>query len=132
MGKYILDTFFGGSFESLRAERTHATWRALSQHEDLHVSHSTLWFSVATLEQYRALPASVASALTVSHYRKLVPIRNPDAKVRIAEKAASEGWTVLRLEAEVKKQRTKAKSRVGRPTLPAHLKALRRYQGARS
>lgn len=127
MGEYVLNTFFGGDTGNLGAEKVHASWRALAKRDDLNVSHSQLWYSVAIVAQYRQLPAGVGKALNISQHRRLVAVQDPDAKLRLAKKAADDGLTVKQLEAEIARQRKKEKqSRGGRPALPAHIKALRR------
>ena len=127
MGEYLVKTFFGGDLDNFGVEKSHASWRALANREDLQVSHSTLWFSVAILAQLRQLPEDVGTALSVSHHRLLVPVRDPKAKERVARKAVEQGLTVSQFEAEVAKVRkTEKRSKGGRPAIPPHLKALRR------
>ncbi len=126
MGEYVLSAFFGGDTANLDAQKTHVSWRALAKREDLRVSHIKLWYAVAIAAQCRQLPAGIGKALNISQHRRLVTVQDPDAKLRLAEKAAK-GLTVKQLEAEIAKQRKREKkSRGGRPSLPAHIKALRR------
>ncbi len=127
IGEYILKTFFGGKFENLEADQSHVSWRALAKREDLQMSYSTLWSSVAVLGQLRQLPEDIGEALTVSHHRRLVAITDVGVKLRIAKKAAKQGMTIKQLEAEIASYRSGAKtSNRGRPALSGPVKALRR------
>jgi len=79
------------------------------------------------LGQIRDLPEDVAPELSMSHHRRLLAIRDVDAKQAIATKVVNEGLTIVQLEKEVAKQLKKEKpsDKKGRPVIPAYLKSLR-------
>ena len=92
LGKYLVETFFGGDIELFRGRgRAHATFRALATRTDLHVAHNTLWYSVAVLAQLRELPEAVAGALPLSHHKLLLPITDASTKVQLASEAVEQG-----------------------------------------
>ncbi len=128
LGEYLVGAFFGGSLDNFKVERSHASWRALAERADLQVSHSTLWYSVSILAQLRELPEEIGSALSVSHHRRLLPVRDAKAKQTIATKAVDQGLSVNQLEKLVAKQRNKERKgdRRGRRPIPDYLKSLRR------
>lgn len=128
MGEYLVKTLFGGKLENFGAEKKHASWRALAERDDILVSHSTLWYSVAILAQLRQLPEDIGTALSVSHHRRLLPVRDAKAKETLAKRVVEEGLTIAQLEKEVARQRKKEKKgdRRGRPAIPDYLKSLRR------
>jgi hypothetical protein len=128
IGEYVVATFFAGDLDAaLGRARSHATWRALADRDDLLVSHSHLWSCVQVLEQRRRLPEGVGAALSISHHRRLLSVRDTEARARLAEAAVAEELTVRELEERVAAQRAAARvgERPGRKPLPKLVKALR-------
>jgi len=133
LGAAVVELFFDGDVTLLRLRgRRHRPLRAVARHPALEMSASTLWYALAIYEQLDQLPHHVGRALTVSHHRRLVPVRDHAVKLRLAEQAAEEGWSVRQLEAAVSAQRARetAGSRAGRPPLPGFVKAIRRLPRA--
>lgn len=131
IGGYVLQTFFGGDPESFRQRGDrHVTFRLLAQREDLHLSYSSIAKAVGVVGQITLLPEPVAAALPYTHHTVLLPIRDPGAKVELAERAADEGWPSRRLIEEVLKirQQEKRNTGAGRPPLPAVVKLIRGVQ----
>jgi hypothetical protein len=128
IGEYVVNAFFAGDLEiALRRSRSHATWRALAGRDDLLVSHSHLWWCVQVLDQLRRLPDDIGAALSVSHHRRLLALRDEETRARLAEAAVAEDLTVRQLEERVAARRTEeqAGERRGRKPLPRIVKAIR-------
>jgi len=128
IGEYVVTAFFAGDLDAaLRRSRSHATWRALAGREDLLVSHSHLWSCVQVLDQLRRLPDDIGEALSISHHRRLLTLRDEEARTRLAEAAVAEELSVRELEARVAAQRAEeqAGERRGRKPLPRIVKAIR-------
>jgi hypothetical protein len=126
LAECVLRTFFGGKLDAFRPnEKKHLSWRALAKRKGLRVGHSNLSSSVRVLDQLRLLPDNIGAALPVSHHRRLLVVKDADAKLRLAEKAVGEKLSVKDLEAEVKHQRAKEpEERRGRKRLPDWVKAV--------
>lgn len=124
LGEYVVHAFFAGDLAAARRRaRGHATWRALAGREDLLVSYSHLWACVQVLDQLRRLPADIGAALSVSHHRRLLALRDEEARARLAEAAVAEELTVRELEQRVAQERSG--ERRGRKPLPRLVKAVR-------
>lgn len=133
LGEYVLEHFFGGDEEAFHEKgRQHASFAALARREDLHVSYSFLWHSVAIVRQLKLLPANVVEALPLSHHRALLPVKSEKAKVRLAEKAVKKGLSKRAFVEEVKGVRRKeiGGEKRGRPADPAFVKAMKRVRKA--
>jgi len=130
LGEYVVDRFFGGDVDTATrfgaSGARHRSFRALAERDDLHVSHAHLWVSVRVLGQLRQLPPDVASALPLSHHRRLLAIHDEETKVRLAEEAVRSGLTVKALEAEVAHARAQVATgaKRGRRPLPGWVKAV--------
>lgn len=133
MGELVVDLFFDGDLAQVRLEgRRHRSLRAVARHPELEISTSTLWYTLAIYEQLHQMPTALAHALSVSHHRRLVPVRDLTVKLRLAERAVHHRWSVRALEGEVARQRDRetADNRAGRPKLPGFVKAIRRLPRA--
>jgi len=131
MGEYIVSTFFGGDAAAFDAHgRSHISFGALAQRDDLQVSKSAIWYAVKLLPQLRQLPQTVAQALPMSHHRLLVHVDDPKAKVKLAEKAVKKGLSKRQLEGEIEKlkKRDPAATPRGRRPLPGFVKAFNRLK----
>jgi len=120
MAEYLLGNFFGGDIDNFELAGKK------------HVSYSFLWYSLAVLHQLRLLPDDVGAALTFSHHKLLLPVKDEQVKVDLARKAVVENLPVRALALEVRKIRAKASSaiRVGRPCLPIFVKGMGRINKA--
>ena len=126
-GEYIVQAFFGGSLEvSAGTAKKNPSFRALAEREDLNVSHSFLWYSVAVLGQLHQLPQKIGNALPMSHHRLLLPVKAAHAKVELATKAVESGLSKAAFATEVKAVRKEEidPNRTGRPELPAWAKGI--------
>lgn len=123
VGKYILDEFFDGSYENFTDTRRNkpTSFTALVEREDLVVPRTTLYNFVRVSHQIKDLPARVAEQLSVSHHRALLPLPDKKTKVRLAKKAAKEGWTKAELEQAAREY--VPRSPQGRKRLPSWAKA---------
>lgn len=127
MGEYLLATFFNGDLDGFRKkEKKHASFRALADQETLTVAHSTLWYSIAVLDQLRHLPAEVAEALPVSHHRLLIPVKDVKIKVKLASEAVKSGLTRQAFGQRIREVREEDSdgARQGRPLLPGWAKGI--------
>lgn len=135
VGRYVLSTFFNDDPEAFRGQgRQHVTFRGLAAREDLKMSYSFIWYSVAVLEQLSQLPEDVASALPLSHHRLLLPIEDLRLKEDLARQARDKGWSKRDLDRAIRELRgqssLKKRSRGGRPPLPSFVKGLRQLEKA--
>lgn len=131
LGSYVLATFFGDDLDSFHScEREHVTFRALAGREDLRVAYTTIWYSVAILEQLRQLPEDIAEALPLSHHKLLLPVHDEKAKEALARKAVEKGMSSRELADAIKKARRGKGTSAGRPPLPAFVKGLTRITKA--
>jgi len=126
VGELVLETFFGGDVDNFRTRgRAHVSFRKLAERKDLEMSYQFIWNSVAVLDQLRLLPATVANALPVSHHKLLLPIKDADLKLRLAEEAVGEGLGKRDFGERVKgvREATAPDIKLGRPPLPAFARA---------
>ncbi|MCA9494135.1 MAG: hypothetical protein KC621_29610 [Myxococcales bacterium] len=138
VGRFVLDTFFGGDVRRFRARgRRHRSFAALSDHRHLLPSRVALWRAVSVCDQVRSLPSEVATALPYTHHTLLLSLQDPAQKLSLATAAIEGRWTRRRLEAEVRAKTEGVKrSRGGRPRLlpivrtANRLEALMEAQGA--
>lgn len=133
VGSFVLETFFGNDTENFRAHgKKHVTFRELGEREDLQVSYSFIWNAVSVVDQLRLLPADIASVLPLSHHKLLLPVKDPEKKVKLATEAVEKGLGKRELEAKVKKVRAKETvgEKRGRKPDPELLKALRHATSA--
>lgn len=92
IGQYTLETFFGNSLDQFHDRgKKHLSFRRLAEHPDLRFSSSYLWTCVAVVEQFQHLPLNLAEALPLSHHRLLLPIRDPEEKIKLATAAIERG-----------------------------------------
>ncbi len=129
VGQYLLDSFFGGDAEAFRqGADAHVSYRALAERDDLAVSYSWLSRAVGVVEQVKLLPEDVAYRLSLTHHYKLLAVRDEGVKRKLATEAAEQGLTRRDLERRIRqeKEAVRGKTNVGRPTLPAVMKAARK------
>jgi hypothetical protein len=126
VGEGVVQRFFDGKLEYAHSrKRAHTSYQALTDHPNLAVAASNLWYCVAVFEYYGVLPADVAGALTVGHHRLLAHVADPEQKSRLATQAVQSALTVDELKVAIaagKVAEPGAKKR-GRPPLPAVAKA---------
>lgn len=125
VGKVVLAQMFGNDASRFAAvEKTHVSYRALAKHRDLRVSASSIWYGVAIQENFR-LFGDAAEQLGASQHRRLVHVRDPEARTALAQRALEESLTVEELEAAIKSQGPVVDPdapKRGRPTLPVPVK----------
>lgn len=129
----LLGAFFDGDLEQYRQRhRGHMSFRAMAERADLSVSWSTLYYSLAVLDQLDQIPAQAAPALSFSHHRLLLPVKDPELKAELALRAWQEQLTVRELAASVQEARLMDAPvrRPGRKRLPAVVKGVRRLRKA--
>lgn len=129
LGRFVLDTYFQGSPERFRREgKGNPAFRLLVDSPKLAASYSLLYYSVAVTEQLDQLPAEVGRALSFSHHKLLLPVKDPRTKEAFARKALSDELSVrgLRDLVATHRQRQRTKVRRGRPPLPDFVKSLHR------
>jgi hypothetical protein len=126
VGEVVVQRFFDGKLEYAHSrKRTHASYQALTEHPQLAIATSNLWYCVAVFEHFGVLPVEVAEALTVGHHRLLAHVGDPEVKARLAAQAVQSALTVDELKVAIaagKVAEPGAKKR-GRPPLPAVVKA---------
>lgn len=132
IGQYIIDTFFGGSLENFhKRDGAHVSFRVLSKSEDLRVSYSWLYNSVAVVEQWDLLPEDIRGALPFTHQKLLLPLKNLDVKVKLAREVVEKDMAKAALAKKVQKLRqTEGGSKAGRPALPMFVKGLSKLRKA--
>ncbi len=126
LSEYVLTTFFGGDFAAFTDhDRTKPqSFAALVRRKDLAIRENTLYRLVRIGQQARQLPSAVAEALTPTHHRVLLGVRDLRHKGRLAREAAEQGWTVAQLDQQVKALSPQSKGKTGRPPLPPIIKAM--------
>ena len=127
IGRCVLDTFFGGDPANFRDRaRDHVSFREMANRSELIPSHSHIYNAVAVVAQFPSLPADVREHLSASHHKALLPVKDVEAKGRLARRAVEETLSVAVLRAEVQSLPTekKVKSRTGRPPLPGFVKGI--------
>ncbi len=131
IGRYLLDTFFGGSSAAFReGAAEHVSFRALAARDDLQMHHIWLWRAVAVVGQLEALPPAAATQLPLTHHTLLLPLQDDASKRDLAEQALAGGWSKRRLEQEVRRARQDEPSdrRGGRKPIPPFVKSIRRLE----
>lgn len=117
-GRYVLDLFFDGSSAVFRVgSKSDHSYRRLSRHEDLEISSTKLWYSVAIVEHLENWPSDIFWPLSFSHHKYLIPIKDKAARLDVATRAAEQGWSVRRLRSEITRYRElhEEPSAAGRP-----------------
>lgn len=112
IGKYILDHFFDGSLANFHDRgKKHLSFRCLAERSDLRFSYSYLWTCVAVVEQFEHLPRPIAESLPLSHHRLLLPVRNPEEKIKLATRAVEEGLSKRELAEAIKSRPPRRRQR---------------------
>ncbi len=128
IGKIIVERFFGGDVGAFNTgHKKTATYRALSERDDLGPSYSSLWYAVAVHEHFLKIDEKVASALSLAHHRVLAHVHDADARGDYAKKAVTEKLTAEQLQGIVRgaePPRTADAPARGRPRLPEVVKGL--------
>ncbi len=131
LGAFLIDRFFEGDTSRAECAREQVSFRRLAKRRDLLVSATSLYRAVAIELQVRAMPESLASALTASHHRELLVVRDRELVCALAREAVREGMTTRQLAARVRMATGgSGPTRRGRPRTPEVLKSLRRMQTA--
>lgn len=132
IGELLLDRLFDGDLEAFHTRGSrHQSLRALAQRSDLQLSYSQIWNCLAVLGQLRVLPRELGRALSMHHHKALLPVKDPDIKRSLAEKAVREELSYRALREEVKRACTATDApKSGRPALPTWFKGLKRVRDA--
>ena len=133
LARIVLDKMFrddAGAF--LRAEDSHASYLGLVRHPNLRVSRTGIWYAIAIDALLREF-GGVGDRLTLTHLKRLVHV--PDAALRqnLAERAGTEHWSVMMLEAEIERSqpaRPADAPRIGRPPMPPQVKRFAKVERA--
>ena len=132
VGRYVIETFFDGDYGAFREQRkSSVTFRQLGRRKDLVLSHSSIYHYVAVAEQVERLPDELAWALSFSHHKVLLPVKDPETELALARAAVDEDLMVAALQVRVHAflDRTPWK-RTGLRPLPAEVKKLSRLEKA--
>ena len=93
VGELVLERFFDGDPAAFADRgRKHVSFRALAKRDDLRMSFSHVWKSVAVVVQMRALPEGARDALSFSHQVLLLPVKDEKKKASLARRALEQGW----------------------------------------
>ena len=121
VGEYVLARFFGGDITQFRHRGVkHISFRTLADRDDLQFSYSFLWNSVAVVEQLRQMPKEIADALSLSHHKLLLPVRDPGLKLELAQRAVRDKLSKRDLEGEIARYRKRDIVGARRGRKPAH------------
>ncbi len=99
------------------------SYRKLTSHPDLAMSHSRLWQMVRVTRQYNTLPP-VAQTLSFTHQRALLQAPSDAVRTELAVQAATTGWSTRELERRISQLRA-PRGCGGRPPLATLVRALR-------
>ena len=126
VAEVVIEVFFGGSVEDFKARSgSHISFVELKKRSDLQVSYQFVWNSCAVYDQLRQLPPDVADALPMSHQKLLLPVKDQQQKIALAQAAVQENLGKRAFEERIKLVRNaEATSKAGRPPLPAFAKAF--------
>ncbi len=126
VAEVVIDVFFGGSLDNFKARSgSHISFAELKKRSDLQVSYQFVWNSCAVYDQLRLLPQDVVDALPMSHQKLLLPVKNQEQKVALAQAAVQENLGKRAFEERIKLVRkAETTSKAGRPALPAFAKAF--------
>ncbi len=130
IGGYVLETFFDGDASNFRERGSeHASFKELSERDDLQFSKIWLWRAVSLYDQLKLLPKDIAEALPYIHHTVLLGLHDEDRKVALATTAVEKNWTKDKLQEEVSKIREKEKkSKGGRKALLPFVKTVNKLE----
>jgi len=123
---------WGGDDLATGKGRRHVSFRELARREDLFVSYSFISNSLALLRQLELMPPEIGEALSWTHHKLLIPVKDPRAKLKLATQSVERGMAKREFEMEVRriKDRERKASAAGRPPLPVFVKGLKRLSKA--
>lgn len=128
MGEYVVGRFFGGDLDYAKKKHNkHVSFTALSEHADLAIGRTTLWYWVSVLGQLRQLPDDIAGSLSMSHHTLLLTVKDPEKKLALAKEAVTTGVGKREFEVRVRQVRDDRWSDGGKPgrqALPAWAKGV--------
>lgn len=128
IGKLVLEAVFDGDVGRFRQKQaSNLTWRALTEHPDLEVNHSALWYSVALHENFALLGEDIGRALSLRHHRLLAHVSDTEVRRKLAQRTLSEELTTRALETAIKEAKaTNSSAKRGRKAAPEPVKRLGR------
>ena len=129
VGEYVVAKFFGGDVDYAKKKHSkHVSFTALSEHDDLAIGRTTLWYWVSVLGQLRQLPDDIAGSLSMSHHTLLLTVKDPAKKLALAREAVTTGVGKRDFEIRVRQVRDERESSTGsspgRPPLPGWAKGI--------
>jgi hypothetical protein len=133
VGQYLVDNFGGGDIERFqRRGRRSTSFRKLAEREDLLISASALCRSVGVLAQVQRLPRELAWALTETHHKILLPVRDDQAEFELAQDAVDQAMNTRDFSDAVRAWIAAHRDGpcVGRPPTSPLLKGLRGLERA--
>lgn len=133
LGSLLRDRIFGGSFEAMRARRSRSTsLRKLAAHPRIPLSTAKLHQVIRIYTLCSAHPQLLAlQGITPTHMRAVLSLDEERLRLDFLHQANAHGWTVARLEEEVRVQRQQCldgRNVGGRPRKPRLLKYIDRLK----
>lgn len=132
VGKLLYERLFGSSADAVDSKlEEHKSFRALGGKKNGLPSYSWLSLAVRAYRQLKVLPPDSATKLPLAHHKILLPIKDPDAKKALAQRAIDQSMTKSDLETAARRIKGKrGATSTGRPVVPDFLKALRVVEAA--
>lgn len=124
--RYVLDEFFGGSWQAWADNRPGRVpaYDALAADRALRVGREMLRELVRVGEQVQRMPGGIATALSVAHHRALLPVPDPDERVELAQRAVQEGLNAKQLSELVRQVHPPVARAKGRKPQPRGFRKL--------
>lgn len=129
IGELIVRELYQGDLEIWRRHGAkEASFRKLAERVEPSMSHSSLHRGVSLYELHQRLGCPEWKRLSVSHLRAVLGLPQQEQE-RLLTKADEQGWTMKRLEEEVRGLRTlsASESHAGRPALPRFVKTVHQF-----
>ena len=129
IGALIVGRFFDASTAAFRSKsKRHASFRALSERDDLEISHTALWTAVKVVEHFELMGPELAGAISVSRHKALASAQDNDVKLQLARQVADNSIaTVRQLEDAVRAAAAPAEpgaKKAGRPAIARVVKLV--------
>ena len=128
IGRCVLSHFFEGNVEVFREKRgRHISFRKLSDRRDLPYSYGKLYAAVMVTAQLEQLPSDIAWALSFTHHRMLLRVKELPTKLLLAQTAVERKLSSRAFLAVVDEHvQPPAGAKRGRPAMPEVVKQLRK------
>lgn len=127
IGRYVLDTFFDGDEEAFRSKRQgYTSFKKLYGRTDLAMSYGVLGIAVNVMLQVEQLPRELAYALNTTRHRALLPVKDMELKIELAEAAVEENLAAAKIQRRVQAALGVDSPRLGKKPLSPPAAALRK------